>query len=333
MSTSLQAEACWLAEPGIAELRQQELPALQEGQARVRTLYSAISRGTESLVFAGKVPPSEYERMRAPFQEGDFPGPVKYGYINVGVVEAGPSELTGKTVFCLYPHQNLYQVAASALTPLPAGVPAGRAVLAAGMETALNATWDADIKIGDRVIVVGAGVIGALCAYLAGRVAGTEVTLVDINPARAELAEALGLDFATSGEGLAEADLVIHASGHEQGLKTALAAAGQEARIVELSWYGDSTVAVPLGHSFHARRLRIQSSQVGRIPASQAARWDYARRLACALGLLKDPALDALISGECDFRELPQRLPEICAPGGGALCHRVRYPSTHTKES
>ncbi len=327
------AKSCWLAKPGTAEIREQTLPALGPGEARVRTLYTAISRGTERLVYGGRVPESEYSRMRAPFQEGEFPGPVKYGYINVGIVEAGPDALLGKTVFCLYPHQDLYQVAASALTVVPQGVPAKRAVLAAGMETALNALWDAEIKIGDRVVVIGAGAIGALVAYLARGVIGTEVTLVDVDTEKADLADALGLRFETSCEGIGAADVVVHASGSEAGLRTALDVAGQEARIIEVSWYGDTSVRVPLGQSFHAKRLHIQSSQVGQLPASQLARWSYARRLRCALALLVDPTLDALISGECDFDALPSALAEIFSPAGNAVCHRVRYPGPLSEES
>ena len=319
--------------PSLTEIRCAELPALADGEARVRTLFSAISRGTETLVFEGLVPESERSRMRAPFQEGDFPGPVKYGYINVGVVEAGPVELVGQTVFCLYPHQTLFQVPASSLTVIPAEVPAERAVLAAGMETALNALWDSEIKIGDRVVVVGAGVIGTLCAYLAAHVAGVEVLLVDIDGEKESIANALEIPFASVVPPQFEADLVFHATGHPAGLRTALAAAGLESRIVELSWYGTRSVAVPLGQEFHAKRLLLQSSQVGRLPASQSARWDYARRLTCAMTLLRDPALDALITGESAFADLPTAFGEICAPQSRALCHRVRYPAFQEKES
>lgn len=333
MTSRSTTAAFWLSKPGVGEIRSFELPSLRSGEARVRTLYSAVSRGTESLVFAGKIPSSEHERMRAPFQDGEFPGPVKYGYINVGIVEEGPETLCGKTVFCLYPHQSVYQVPTSALTVVPDTVPAERAVLTAGMETALNAIWDSELKIGDHVVVIGGGVIGALTAYLAGGVVGTTVTLVDIDESRRDLATSLGVRFQSTCNDLKDADLVFHASGTSAGLDSALGVAGTESRIIELSWYGDAPVSVALGGAFHARRLRIQSSQVGRLPASQQARWDYRRRLDCALSLLEDAVLDALISGECRFEELPAVLPTICAPGSGALCHRVRYPEPHNEES
>jgi threonine dehydrogenase-like Zn-dependent dehydrogenase len=324
--SSLRAQACWIAEPQKAEIRDALLPVPGDGQAVVRTLYSAISRGTETLVFEGKVPLSEHLRMRAPFQEGDFPGPVKYGYINVGVVEEGPDAIRGQEVFCLFPHQTRFVVAASALTPLPTGLAPERAVLSAGMETALNALWDAAPKLGDSIRVVGGGVIGCLCAYLAGRIAGCQVELVDTDREREPIARALGVEFAEPAEAKPGADLVLHASGSEAGLRTALSLAAAEATIVDLSWYGDREVALPLGEAFHSQRLRIVSSQVGSIPASQKARWNYQRRLACAMDLLKDPALDVLISGESDFADLPATLSEITA-STGALCHRIRYPA------
>ena len=190
------ARAFWLASPGLGEIRDTELPEPAEGDVLVRTLFSGVSRGTETLVFRGGVPESQHSAMRAPFQEGDFPGPVKYGYLNVGVVEEGPPDLLGRTVFCLYPHQTRYVVPASAVTPVPETVPASRAVLAGTVETAVNALWDAAPLIGDRITVVGAGMVGASVAALLARYPAARVQLVDANPARADIAEALGVDFA-----------------------------------------------------------------------------------------------------------------------------------------
>ena len=156
------ARAYWLREPGSGEIRSADLPDPGPGEVLVRTLVSGVSRGTEALVFRGGVPESQYAAMRAPFQEGDFPGPVKYGYLNVGLVEAGPHDLVGRTVFCLYPHQTAYVVPAEAVTVVPDDVPARRAVLAGAVETAVNALWDARPLLGDRVAVVGAGMVGLL---------------------------------------------------------------------------------------------------------------------------------------------------------------------------
>ncbi len=324
-ASSLAAQAFWVTEPRRAEIRDLELEEPSEDRALVRTIYSAISLGTEKLVYEGRVPTSEHDRMRAPFQEGDFTGPVKYGYINVGVVEQGPSELCGQHVFCLYPHQSRYVVPVAALTPLIEGLECERAVLLAGMETALNALWDAQPKIGDSVRVVGGGVIGCLCAYLAGQIAGCRVQLIDTNPDRESVADALGVDFALPEHADGDADLILHASGSEAGLQLALRLAALEATIVEVSWFGANEVALPLGAAFHSQRLRVLSSQVGRLPAAQQARWSFQRRLHCAMELLKDSRLDVLITGESDFADLPKTLAEI-TNSSATLCHRIRYP-------
>jgi len=292
----------------------------------VRTIYSGISRGTEALVFRGEVPESQHDAMRAPFQEGDFPGPVKYGYSSVGEVVEGPAELEGRAVFCLYPHQDLYHVPADAVRPLPEGLPEARAVLAANMETALNAAWDARPAAGERIVVIGAGVVGLLVAWLCDLMPDTEVVAYDIDSGRAEVASALGLSFTSEAPVGADADLVVHASGQQEGLRTALDTAGMEATILELSWYGDREVSLPLGEAFHSRRLTLKSSQVGRIPADRAPEWDHKKRMEEALRLLLDPRLDALISGESDFEELPQALEKLARDPAGALCHRIRYP-------
>jgi threonine dehydrogenase-like Zn-dependent dehydrogenase len=318
-----QAQAFWVAAPGRGEIRAEHLPDPGEGDAVVRALYSGISRGTESLVFGGHVPTSEYQRMRAPYQDGQFPAPVKFGYSSVGLVESGPAGLAGRTVFCLYPHQTRYVVPATALEVVPPGVPPARAVLAANLETALNGLWDAGLKLGDRLAVVGGGTVGCLVAWLAARVPGCQVELIDLSPARAATAAALGVRFATPGTAAPEADCVVHASGSAEGLRTAVSLAGTEATVVELSWFGDREVPVLLGGAFHARRLTLRSSQVGQLNPAQRPRWTHRRRLALALELLADPRLDALISGETPFSELPDQMPRLAA--GEALCHRIRY--------
>ena len=319
------ARAFWVTAPGEGAIRPEAVPAPSPDEVLVRTLYSGVSRGTESLVFRGHVPVGEYDRMRAPFQAGHFPAPVKYGYASVGLVEDGPRPLLYRHVFALVPHQTHYCVPASAVHPLPEGVPPERAVLAANLETAINGLWDAAPRLGDRVVVIGAGVVGCLVAWLAGRIPGTEVTLVDVQPSRAAVADRLGVGFAVPDFAPPEADLVIHASGQGAGLALALRLAGSESTIVELSWYGDSHVSVPLGEAFHARRLTLRSSQVGQLPLSQRARWDTRRRMRLALHLLRDEALDVLISGESHFDDLPSVMPILAEGAGDVLCHRIRY--------
>lgn len=321
------ARAFWLGSPDHGEIRDVELPAPGEGEVLVRTLWSGVSRGTETLVFRGGVPVSQYAAMRAPFQEGDLPGPVKYGYLNVGLVEEGPDALVGRTVFCLYPHQTRYVVPVGAVTPVPDSVPAERAVLAGTVETAVNALWDASPLAGDRIAVVGGGMIGSSVAALIARFPGVRVQLVDADPGRAKVAEALGVDFALPGDALGECDLVVHASATEAGLARSLELLSAEGTVIELSWYGDRRVSLPLGEAFHSRRLTVRSSQVGTVsPAARPGR-TYADRLALALDLLADPALDALITGECAFEELPDVLPRLASGEIPALCHRVRYPA------
>jgi 2-desacetyl-2-hydroxyethyl bacteriochlorophyllide A dehydrogenase len=320
-----QALALWVTGPRRAELRLEPLAAPQPGQVLVEARYSAISRGTERLVFEGRIPPSEHQRMRAPLQAGDFPFPVKYGYASVGRVVWGPEPLLGHNVFCLHPHQSAYLVGADQVLPLPALVPAARAVLAANMETALNAIWDAELRAGDRVCVVGAGVVGCLVAYLAARHPGCAVSVVDVDARKAALVQSLGAAFALPAAAPVECDVVLHASGAPAGLGTALAAAGSEARVVELSWFGDRRVELALGEAFHARRLDLRSSQVGRLPPAQTPRWTARRRLSLALALLADPLLDGLISAETAFTRAPEALAEACAEGGFELCRRLVY--------
>ncbi len=321
------AQALWYVGPGRAEIREEKLGPLAPGAVRVRALHGALSRGTEAVVLAGRVPESEFERMRAPFMSGAFPFPVKYGYATVGRVEAGPDDIVGRTVFALHPHQSLFDVPAAAAVPLPEGVPPARAVLAANMETALNAVWDAEPGPAARVAIVGAGVVGALVGFvIKGLVADAEVTLVDVNPSRVKLAQTFGVRFATPDAAPTECDLVVHASATAAGLATALNLAGDEATVLELSWYGAGDVPVPLGGAFHSRRLRLVSSQVGKVAPSHRKNWTPRARLELALTMTGKPELEALMAPGVAFQDLPARLPQILAPLNGILCQRIDYP-------
>ncbi|GIJ52296.1 dehydrogenase [Virgisporangium aliadipatigenens] len=314
--------AFWLDSPGEGVLRPAAVAAPGPDEVRVRTLFSGVSRGTETLVFRGEVPESQFGIMRAPFQEGDFPGPVKYGYLSVGVVEEGPPELVGRDIFCLYPHQTGYTVPVAAVTPLPAGVPARRAVLAGTVETAVNALWDARPLIGDRVTVVGAGMVGCSVAALLARFPGVRVELVDTEPSRGEVAEALGVAFARPDRASAGRDLVVHASATAAGLQRSMELVSPGHTVLELSWYGDREVRLGLGGAFHSGRLTIKASQVGTVARPDR---DYAERLALSLELLRDPVFDVLLTGESSFDELPRVLEGLAAGTLPAMCHVIRY--------
>jgi threonine dehydrogenase-like Zn-dependent dehydrogenase len=320
-----EARALWYVAPGAAELRTASHPAPGPGEVEVRTLYSGLSRGTERLVFEGRVPKSEWERMRAPAQAGDFPFPVKYGYAAVGEIEAGPKPLLKRQVFALHPHQDRFVVPADEVVPLPAGVPARRAVLTANLETALNILWDGNAAPGDRIVVIGGGLVGLLVAALAARLPGAEVTAVDVDSTRGPLAGRLGVAFAAPKSAPRDADLVIHSSATAEGLSLAFECAGDEATVVEASWHGDDACEVSLGGAFHSRRLKLVSSQVGNIACTRRPRWTRRRRLEIAARLLADDRLDALLGEEIPFAELPRHLPRLFARGAAGIGALVRY--------
>lgn len=323
------AHALWYVSKGKVELRAEPLSDPARDDVVVRTQFSAVSRGTERLILSGTVAHSEWERMRAPLQTGKFPFPVKYGYCAAGTVEKGPPELIDRMVFVLHPHQDVFVVPASLAAPIPDGVPARRATLAANMETALNALWDAGCGPADRIVVVGGGIIGMLVAYLAARMPGTDVTVVDVEEERQTTADQLGLRFALPPETPGDADVVFHTCATAPGLAKAIGAAGLEGTIVELSWYGEGSIPVPLGGAFHSRRLKLVSSQVGQIAPTRRPRWTHRRRLEAALSLLHDQRLDALITDEIALADAPARLPEVLAPGAPGLASVIRYPAAN----
>jgi threonine dehydrogenase-like Zn-dependent dehydrogenase len=321
----IQARAFWIREPGVGEIRAERVPDAKDGEVRIRALYSGISRGTETLVYRGGVPAAEHTRMRAPFQSGRFPGPVKYGYSSVGIIEQGSAEQIGETVFCLYPHQTQYVVPESAAHPLPDDVPAERAVLAANMETAINGLWDAAPAPGSRLTVIGAGAVGCMIAWLAAEHAHLQVELIDIDSSKRTTTDALGLKLTSPQMATDGATTIIHTSGSADGLRTALRLAAFEATIVEMSWYGDRDVCLPLGESFHSQRLILRSSQVGAVAAAKRDSWTRAQRLAHAIDLLREPRLDALITGEDKFESLPAVMARLSVPEKATVCHRIKY--------
>jgi len=320
------ADAFWVREPRRGEIRAERLPEPGPGEVLVRTLHSGVSRGTETLVFRGGVPQSQRAAMRAPFQGGELPGPVKYGYLSVGQVERGPDELVGRTVFCLHPHQTAYVVPASAVVPVPGDVPARRAVLAGTVETALNALWDLGPLVGDRVTVVGAGMVGCCVARLLAGIPAAEVALVDVDPGRAGVAERLGVAFESPRDAARQRDAVVHTSATASGLQLSLDLLAPEGTVLDLSWYGDQRVHLALGGAFHSGRLAIRASQVGAVAPARRASRTPADRLALALRLLRDPAYDALLTGESPFAQLPDVMAALEDGRLPALCHTIAYP-------
>lgn len=319
------ATAFWVDGPSQGSLREVALSEPRSGDAVVRTLVTGISRGTESIVFRGEVPATERDRMRAPFQAGDLPGPVVYGYLNVGVVESGPAGLAGRTVFTLFPHQSRFVVPASEVSVVPDAVPPRRAVLAGAVETAVNILWDAAPLVGDRVSVVGAGMIGCAVARLAAGIPGADVVLVDVDPAKAEVAEGLGVAFALPDGAPSDRDLVIHTSGSGEGLQLAIDSAATEGEVIEASWFGDRPVSLHLGGAFHSRRITLRSSQVGMVSPRRRGSRTTRDRLAFALELLRDPDFDLLLTGESSWRELPAVMAAIADGSAPGLCHTIDW--------
>lgn len=324
-ASSVLSQSLWYVGPDRVEMRSEVLGPLPENHVQVRSIFSALSRGTESLVYKGLIPESEYTRMAAPFMGGKLPFPVKYGYSNVGRIELGPSELIGQLVFSLMPHQSIFQTELTNVLMIPTQIPVQRAVLAANMETALNAVWDVSPGPGDRIAIIGGGVLGSLVAYLCGHLPGAEVTLVDINPERAVLAKKLGVQFSSPESAPKDCDLVIHCSASAAGLSTAIESAGEEATVLELSWYGANKIDVSLGGAFHSRQLRLQSSQVGHISSAHRPRWSHRRRLAAALSMLSDDRLDHLLTQPIRFESLPSQLPQIFSAQSSQLCCLIQY--------
>jgi hypothetical protein len=328
-----EAFALWTVAPGVAQLRSEALPACSDGEVEVRTHWSGVSRGTEALVARGSVPPSEHQRMRAPFQVGEFPFPVKYGYLSVGTIETDPAQdgsglVRGQAVFALHPHQSRFVVPRSAVTPVPETVPLRRAVLAGTVETAVNVLWDAGPVVGDRIVIVGAGMVGGAIAAVARGIPGVEVTLIDVDAGKATLAAALGVGFATSSEAseaAPQADVVIEASGRTAGLQLALRLAPTDGEVVAAGWYGGDQEPLELGADFHSRRLGIRASQVGAVAPSRRMQRSTADRLALALRLLEDPAFDLLLGGTSTWRRLPEVVAALADGTADPLCHTIDW--------
>lgn len=311
------ARALWLDAPGRAVLRDTELPPLAEGWSRLQAIASAISPGTERLVATGRVPAEVAETMRCPYMEGAFPFPVKYGYSLVGRLD------DGRIAHVLHPHQEVAHVRTADLRIVPDDVPPERATLAANLETAVTALWDARIAPGERALVIGFGIVGSVVARLLTRVAGVEVDVLEPDATKRGLAQRMG--FHAIAEPGSDYDIAFGASGAPEEVQIALDAIGAEGRVVALSWLGTREVRLQLGGTFHSGRKQLISSQVSHIPPHMRARWDYARRTRLVFALLRDPIFDEHITRAVAFDELPRFYEELCAGGAGGLSIAVRY--------
>ena len=320
------ASALWFQAQEKAAILSEALPEATTGWCEIRTQFSALSPGTERLVYTARVPPELADAMRCPYMGGAFPFPVKYGYSLVGTVSDGPADWRGRTVHVLHPHQDRCVVRCEDVYALPPDVPPGRATLASNLETAVNVLWDAQVALGERVLVVGFGVVGSLVARLLSAIPGVQLDVVDAAPAKQRLAAAMGFRSHTGVEDLDAAfDLAIHASASSEGLQVALDHVGFEGRVVELSWYGTRPVTVQLGGTFHNQRKRIISSQVSTIAPAQRPRWDYRRRKALVFDLLRRAEFDAHITHRVAFGDLPQVFQQLAHPPTEGLAYLVDY--------
>ncbi|MEM9277847.1 MAG: zinc-binding alcohol dehydrogenase [Pseudomonadota bacterium] len=319
--------------PYKAAIETVQIPEIKAENVLLKTLFSGISRGTESLVYAGKVPESEWKRMRCPFMSGSFAFPVTYGYACVceviGLGEKTSGLKPGDRVFVLHPHQDIFSVPESSCNLLPPSIPTSRAVLSANMETALNAVWDAEISGNPFCAIIGAGVVGLITAHAVRKVAGLDPVIFDLKPEKERHATEMGFRFINSSgidkTEIQDFELIFHTSASAGGLQSAIDMAAFEAKIIEMSWYGENPVSLNLGGAFHSKRLKILSSQVGTIASAKRNKLDYAGRMQQAITLLDDPRLDTLLGSAIDFHDLPNHLHDIFSPQSDVLCQVIEY--------
>jgi 2-desacetyl-2-hydroxyethyl bacteriochlorophyllide A dehydrogenase len=300
----------WFPRARSVELREERVEGPGPGEIRVRALLSALSHGTERLVYRGEV--DRHLALDLPSLAGGYGFPVKFGYASVGRVTAVGADIDaiseGDLVFALHPHQTEYVVSASLAHRLPADTRPEAGVFLANVDTAFNVLLDARARPQEVAIVFGQGVVGLLITQLLRR-AGLRVIAIEPAPIRRAMSGRCGavaitpaqievIREMTAGRG---ADLAIDASGNPNALQQAIDAVAVEGRIIVCSWYGAKRVSLDLGGNFHRGRLTIRSSQVGGIDPALAPRWDRARRLAAATDLLDDLILADLITHRIAF--------------------------------
>jgi 2-desacetyl-2-hydroxyethyl bacteriochlorophyllide A dehydrogenase len=319
------AKSLWFEEAGKAVFREDELPDLRKGWCCIDTSYSAISPGTERLVFLGDVPNDLFSQMKTAYMGGDFAFPLKYGYSLVGRIIDGSFERIGQTVHILHPHQNRCVVREEDAFPVPDDIPSKRATLASNMETAVNAVWDSGLTIGERALVVGFGIVGSLVARLLSFFPGVEVTITDNNPLKLSLAEKMEFDVQSPDNKSNAFDVAFHASGDPNGLQSAIDSVGFEGRVVELSWYGKKEVSLNLGGSFHSMRKKILSSQVSSIPPQFRSKWDFNKRKSLVFEFLARDVFDTHITHSYPFDDLVRVFDDLKTPPTEGLSYLVVY--------
>ncbi|MEM9671559.1 MAG: zinc-binding alcohol dehydrogenase [Bacteroidota bacterium] len=315
--------ALWHLSERESSIRSQSLPPLKTDECLIESLFSLVSSGTETLVANGQVPAELQDSMQVPYMEGSFGFPLKYGYSLVGKVIEGSENLVDRYVHLLHPHQQHCVVKETDVTVIPEGIPPQRAVLASNLETALNAVWDSHLSAGDRVLVVGMGLIGSLVALLASQFPATQIRVAETDPTRQSLAREQGFSLYDPSD--TPFDVAFHSSGSSTGLQTAIDAVGYEGQVIELSWYGTRSAEVKLGGSFHQQRKQIISSQVSQLPAHRQARWDYRRRKQTVLDLLQDDGWDDFLTATVDFTDVPALFDQLRLGDRSQLSWTLRY--------
>lgn len=321
------AREYWTEAAGSGGIRAADIPAPGPGEVLIETEVSGISPGTETLVHRGQVPAEVADLMAAPHQLGTLDFPVSHGYLNVGVVRRGPAELLGRRVFTLSGHRSHLVVPESACHVVAAEVPSERALLAGVAEVGLNAVWESQASLADRIAVIGGGLVGLVTALLAARVSPARLQVIETDPRRRAAAGELGLDAVPPEQADGDNDVVLHTSATQQGLRRSLEITGDDATVVEMSWYGDRQPPVPLGADFHARRLRLLASQVGEVAVPKRHRRSRRQRLGAALGLLDD-RFDALVTGSSPLERLPKVMDDFAEGADwtrSQLLHVVTY--------
>jgi 2-desacetyl-2-hydroxyethyl bacteriochlorophyllide A dehydrogenase len=327
----VKARALWFAAPRTATLREESVPPPGPGEVRVETVASAVSSGTEMLVYRGEVP--QHLPLDLPTLRGTYGFPIKYGYAAAGrVFDMGPGVeqfSVGDPVFVHHPHQEVFVVPARMPVRLPEGLDPLLGVFVANLETAINVVHDTPLRLGESALVLGGGVVGQLVARLLRLAGAGAVLVVDPLHMRRELAVAAGADHALGVEGLNErvkeitggrgVDVAVEASGSGAALQAAIEAVALEGTVVVASWYGTRPVTLDLGGHFHRGRVRLRSSQVGRLDPALAPRWDRDRRTETAVALLDKLKLGNLISHRLPFDRAAEAYPLLDERPGEAV--------------